>query len=150
MRKTLISVVAIVLCVAMMFSLTGCTQKSEIKSLIGQFENACNELDFNAVLDCITPKTADSIKMAAGFVGMFTDTSSEEMFDSLSKFMTSDNIGGTDFFSSIKIDVKEIEITEDKATVLTDLTYEINDKKATKEATIKCELYNEKWYIVSF
>lgn len=150
MRKVFVSVVAVVLCVAMMFSLTGCTAKSEVKSLIKQFEKACNDLDFNAVLECINPKIADNIKTAAGFIGMFTDTDSEEMFDSLSKFLSNDDIGGTDFFSSIKIDIKEIEIAEDTATVLTEITYEVGNEKTTREATFKCEMYNEKWYITSF
>lgn len=149
MRKMFVSVVAIVLSVAIVFSLTGCSgSNKEIKNLMTEFEYACNTLDFDAVLNCINPKLSDKIKIAAGFVGMFTDT--DEMFESLADYLSSDNIGGTDFFSSIKIEVEDITVEDEAATVSAMLTYELNGEEVVREATFNCIYYTEKWYISSF
>jgi len=66
MRKVVTSLIAVVLSVAMLFSLTGCKFfNKDIRKLITEFEHACNTHDFAAVLDCINPKIADNIKIAA-------------------------------------------------------------------------------------
>ena len=151
MRKIFVSVVAIVLSITMIFSLTGCSgSNKEIENLMTEFEYACNTLDFDAVLNCINPKVSDKIKIAAGFVGMFTDTDTDEMFDSLADYLSSDDVGGTDFFSSIKIEVKDISVEDEAATVSTILTYELNGEEVVRESTFKCIYYTEKWYISSF
>ena len=149
MRKIFVSVMTIVLSIAMIFSLTGCSgSNKEIENLMTEFEYACNTLDFDAVLNCINPKVSDKIKIAAGFVGMFTDT--DEMFESLADYLSSDDIGGTDFFSSIKIDVKDISVEDESATVAATLTYELNGEEVVRESTFNCIYYTEKWYISSF
>ena len=151
MRKIFVSVVAIVLSITMIFSLTGCSgSNKEIENLMTEFEYACNTLDFDAVLNCINPKVSDKIKLAAGFVGMFTDTDTDEMFESLADYLSSDDVGGTDFFSSIKIEVKDISIEDETAVVSAILTYELNGEEVVRESTFNCIYYTEKWYISSF
>lgn len=151
MRKIFVSVVAIVISIAMIFSLTGCSSSNKgIENLMTEFEYACNTLDFDAVLNCINPKVSDKIKIATGFVGMFTDTDTDEMFESLSDYLSSDDIGGTDFFSSIKIEVKDISVEDEAATVAAILTYELNGEEVVRESTFNCIYYTEKWYISSF
>lgn len=151
MRKIFVSVMAIVLSITMMFLLTGCSgSNKEIENLMTEFEYACNTLDFDAVLNCINPKISDKIKIAAGFVGMFTDTDTDEMFESLADYLSSDDVGGIDFFYSIKIEVKDISIKNKAAVVSTILTYEFDEEKIVREATFNCIYYTEKWYIYSF
>lgn len=151
MRKIFVSVMAIVLSITMIFSLTGCSGSNKaIENLMTEFEYACNTLDFDAVLNCINPKVSDKIKIAAGFVGMFTDTDTDEMFESLADYLSSDDIGGTDFFSSIKIEVKDITVEDETATVAAILTYEFNGEELVRESTFNCIYYTEKWYISSF
>ena len=151
MRKVLIPLVSCILLISMMLSLCSCSStKSEIKSLMGNFEEACNDLDFNAVLDCITPTVSDSIKLGAGLVGMFTKMDSDEMFEKLSDYLSSDDLGGTDFFSSIEISVDDIKVDGEDATASTLITYNVAGEHIEREATFKCVYYNEKWYISSF
>ena len=151
MRKTVISLMALLLSVTMVFSLAGCSKSNkEIENLIAKFEQACNDLDFEEVLDCINPKISDKIKLAAGLVGMFTDTDTDEMFETLAKYLSSDNLGGADFFSSIKIEVKDISVKDDSADVSVMLNYEVNGEEIAREATFKCIYYTEKWYVSSF
>lgn len=151
MRKIFVSVITIVISIAMIFSLTGCDNSNrEIKDLMTEFEHACNTFDFDAVLDCINPKVSDKIKIAAGIVGVFTDIDTDKMFESLAEYLSNDNIGGADFFSSIKIEVKDISVEDDDATVSVTLTYELGGEKVVREATFNCIYYTEKWYISSF
>lgn len=81
---------------------------------------------------------------------MFTDTDTDEMFESLADYLSIDDVGGTDFFSSIKIEVKDISVEDEAATVSTILTYELNGEEVVRESTFKCIYYTEKWYISSF
>lgn len=151
MRKFFISIVAVILSITVLFSLASCTSANkEIENLMIEFEDACNTLDFNAVLDCINPKVSDKIKLTAGFVGMFTDTDTNEMFESLADYLSSDDIGGTDFFSSIKIEVEDITVEEETATVSAILTYLIDGEEVVRESTFNCIYYAEKWYISTF
>ena len=81
MKKIIAVAVMLVLLVTMAFSVTGCqaADKTEIRTVINEFEGACNKLDFDAVLDCINPQIADKVKLALGFVGMFTNTDTSKM-----------------------------------------------------------------------
>lgn len=151
MRRVLSFVLAVILSVSMLVSFTGCNgSNKEIEYLITEFENACNALDFDAVLNCINPKVSDNIKIAVGLVGMFTDTDTDEMFEKLADYLSDGDIGGTDFFSSIKIEIKDINVEEDAALVDTVISYSLNGDDYQREATFNCIYYAEKWYISSF
>ncbi len=150
MRKSFTSILSLLLVVAMLFSLTGCGASSEIKALLQEFESSCNSLDFDAVLDCINPKVSDSIKVALGFVGLFTDKDADDMFNSLAEYLSEDEIGGADFFSSIDIQVGEIAVDGESATVSATLTYELDGEETVREAEFNCIYYAEKWYISDF
>lgn len=151
MRKViLISLVSGILLVSMLISLPACgnSSKKEIENLMTEFEYACNTLDFNAVLNCINPKVSDSIKIGVGIVGMFTDT--DDLFEKLADTLSSDDLGGTDFFSSIKVTVNGITVDGEAATVAALLKYEVAGNQMEREATFECIYYAEKWYISSF
>ncbi|MGN0114791.1 MAG: hypothetical protein ACI396_05650 [Acutalibacteraceae bacterium] len=151
MRKSIICVIAVIVSIAMVLSLSGCGgPEKDIKNLLTEFENACNTLDFDAVLDCIDPKVSDKVKLAVGVVGMFTDSDTDELFDSLADYLSKDDIGGKDFFSSIKIKVEKISVEDDAATVSTTLTYSVNGEETVREASFYCIYYTEKWYISYF
>lgn len=150
MRRILALSTTVIILFTMIFSLTGCGSKNEIEDLMSNFQKACNSLNFNEVLDCINPSISDKIKLAAGFVGMFTDTDTDKMFDSLAGYLSKDKVGGKEFFSSIKIDVNDIKTDGDSAKVSAVITYKIKDKEITNNTTFNCIRSNEKWYISSF
>lgn len=152
MRKIMNLIVSVILALAMVCSLTGCSKANEdIENLMTEFEYACNTLDIDAVLDCINPKVSDKIRLAVGVLGMFTETDSDEMFESLAAALAGESeVIGTEFFSSIKIEVNDIQAEKDTATVLTTLTYNLTGDDVVREATFSCIYYTEKWYISSF
>lgn len=149
MKKAVSISLTILLLFTMAFSLTGCGTKGDIKDTVKSFEKACNELDFNGVLDCIHPTVSGAIKVATNLAGFFADTNSEEMFDKLSEYLSDSNFGGKEYFSSLKIDVKNIEVEETTAKVYVTFKYKVNDKESERDAIINCTVDNEKWYITT-
>ena len=148
MKRIVVSLVSIVLVMSMLLCMVSCGgQKKEIKNLVSEFENACNTLDFESVLDCINPKVAEGIKFGAGIVGMFTNMTTEDMFGKLADVLSNEDLGGAEFFESIKIDVKDIEIDSETASVSALIKYNVSDKDVEKEAMLKCTYDSEKWYI---
>lgn len=137
--------------------LCGCGDKGDIKGLMKEFESACNDLDIDAMLDCLNPKIADTVNTTLGLVGMFTDTDTDTMLDSISKALlggTEEGENGSEFFSTIQIDVEEIDAGKNSATVDVEISYEVNGETIDKPAEFTCNYSDEdeKWYIsnVSF
>lgn len=147
-RKFFICVIAMVMSVVLLCSLTGCNKENkEIENLMIEFEYSCNTLDFDAVLNCINPKVSEKVKLAVGIVGIFTEKDTDELFEKLANYLSDGDIGGTEFFSSIKIDVKEITAKKESAVVLCTISCEAEGQKLVREATFNCIKYAEKWYI---
>ena len=153
MKKTVKTIIALILISVMSFSFVGCNNdKKDIENLILEFEYACNTLDFDAVLNCIDPKISDNIKLAGGLLGMFTETNTDQMFDELSQYLldNTDLDGGSSFFSTIKIEVEDIEIEGVEALVTTRLKFNVTGEEMERVALISCIYYTEKWYLSNF
>lgn len=150
MRKVYVSAMALLLAVTMLFSLVSCGEKSEIKALISDYETACNDLDFNRVLELVDPSVSSALKLAAGIVGAFSDTDAEELFEKLSDLLSDGKLGGNEFFSTVSIEVKEITVEEDTATVSAVITYEIGGEELESESTFYCVCKDDQWYISSY
>ncbi len=136
--------------VVLITCLCGCSaaDNTEIRNLITEFEYSCNTLDIDAMLDCITPEISDKIRLAVGFAGMFSDKSSDEMFEQLANtIMNNSDISGNEFFSSVKITVSRIEAVKERAIVDTVLEYTLSGDSYKKEAIFECVTYLDKWYI---
>lgn len=75
----------VLLSVLLIVSLSGCKgggivgKSAECKSLINKFEKSCNEVDIQAILDCIDPKISDPIKAIVAIGGMVTDNVDESL-----------------------------------------------------------------------
>lgn len=149
MRRVMSFLLAGALMASMLVALTGCSAKDqkEIKVLMTEFQTACNELDFNGVLGCLNPKVADAVHAAVGVLGMFAQVDATEMFDGLSAYLSSSDLGGTDFFKSIKIDVEKVDVKDDAATVTATVRYTVSGKETSRQATFACIRYAEEWYI---
>lgn len=155
MKKFVSRLGAVLLVLVMTVSLFSCGKSdAEIENLFAEFEYACNTLDFDAALNCITPRVSDKINMAANLVGMFTSQDKEDLFERLATVLTGDSaINGLDFFESIHIEMVEIvpdEEYKDILYVMTYITYDFAGDEMTKEAVFTCENYVEKWYISGF
>ena len=140
---------ALILIIVLTVSMCACGNKNnEIKTLTKNFENSCNKLDMNAMLDCIDPDICDSVKKLTGLVGMFSDKDTDELLDSFAKVLFSElPENSKEFFSSIKIKLDNIEIEEDSASATAEITYEISGEKNKSNANFEYARIDEKWYI---
>ena len=145
-------IVIVMLIAALVLSLCGCSNdKGEIENLMTEFEYSCNELDIDAMLDCIDPAISDKIKLATGIASMFTNKDSDELTEELVGMLTGDSsLNADDFFSSIKIETKDIKTKKDSGTANAVVEYRIAGEKFKKEATFTYVYNMEKWYISRF
>lgn len=145
-------IIIVMLVVTLVLSLCGCrNDKGEIENLMTEFEYSCNELGIDAMLDCIDPAISDKIKLATGIASMFTNKDSDELTEELVGMLTGDSsLNADDFFSSIKIETKEIKTKKETGTADAIVEYSIAGEKFKKEATFNYVYNMEKWYISSF
>lgn len=143
------SLAALILIIALSVSICACgSQNNEIKTLTNNFENSCNKLDMNAMLDCIDPEISGSVKKLTGLIGMFSDKDTDELLDSFAKVLFSElPENSKEFFSSIKIKLDNIEIEEDSASASAEITYEISGEDNKSNANFEYTRIDEKWYI---
>lgn len=152
MKKTH-KILAILLTIALSTGLLcSCgSEKKEIKSVIGNFEKACNNVDFNEMLTCIDPMISEKIGLVTGLASMFTDMGSEELLNKLSKLLTNDDTLDADsFFSTVKIKVGDITVNESIATAHVSLKYEFGENITEKNAIFDCVCKEGNWYISGF
>ena len=141
----------LILIIALSVSMCACgSQNNEIKTLTKNFENSCNKLDINAMLDCIDPDVSGSVKKLTGLIGMFSDKDTDELLDSFAKVLFSElPENSQEFFSSIKIKLDNIEIEEDRASASAEITYEISGEENYSNANFEYIRVDEKWYIAN-
>ena len=132
--------------------LCGCSNdKGEIENLMTEFEYSCNELDINAIFNCIDPAISDKIRLATGIAGIFKDKDSDELTEGLVGTLTGDDyLNADDFFSSIKIETKDIKTKKETGTANAIVEYNVAGEKFKKEATFDYVYNMDKWYISSF
>lgn len=140
---------ALILIIVLTVSMCACGNKNnEIKTLTKNFENSCNKLDMNAMLDCIDPDVSGNVKKLTGLIGMFSDKDTDELLDSFAKVLFSElPENSKEFFSSIKIKLDNIEIEEDNASANAEITYEISGEDNKSNANFEYTRIDEKWYI---
>lgn len=149
MRKSLKNIIVFLLLFVIVLSMSACdNQNNEIKTLTKNFENSCNKVDMNAMLDCIDPDISESVKKLTGLIGMFSDKDTDELLDNFAKVLFSElPENSKEFFSSIKIKLNSIEIKDDKASASAEITYEISGEENKSNANFKYICIDKKWYI---
>lgn len=138
-------------------SLSGCGGgfggKSECKELIQDFEEACNELDVQGILNCIDPKVSDPIKTVVAIGGIVTDNVDqylEDIMSGIGKELT-DAVGsnGTteDVLASIQLEPKKYSLKQKEGTVRCVAIFEVNGMDITKTLNISVVKKNDEWYV---
>ena len=145
-------IIVFTLIMTIILSLCGCSNgNNEIKKLMSEFEYSCNELDIDAMLDCVDPKISDKIKLATGIASMFTDKDSDELLESLAGMLTGDSsLNAADFFSSIKFEISNVKTKKEAGTADAIVEYNIAGENYKKEATFEYVYSMKKWYISGF
>lgn len=144
---------AIILSIVLLISiLSGCSSNdNKIKNLLSEFENSCNTLDLDAMLNCINPSIANPIKTGISLVGLFTDVNTDEILQQIGKALTGNSgIGTNESFKSIQIEPIKIETSGDQATVTVKVSFKANGQTIDNNSSLKCIKVEGEWYIASF
>lgn len=149
MKNTLKNICISVMTLVLVLSMGACSAgTSEIETLTKNFETACNSLDLNGILDCVTPEISTSVKAVTGFIGMFSDKDSDEILEKVGSVIFKGlPENSREFFSSIKVDIDTVEQGEDKASAAARITYEISGEKHEKDLSLDYSCVDGKWYI---
>ena len=100
------------------------------------------------MMEYVSPSISKAVEIATGVIGFVTNMDSEEVLDKFAALLTKESgLSGKDFFSSIKIDVKDVAINEDTASAMANISYTIGGEEHTKDATFTCSSIEGKWYI---
>ena len=134
--KLMKKVVALVLCLGLCLSLTACGDKSEIKDTIKDFEEACQTLDLNDMLECMDPTVAKLVGGGAGLIGSLTGKTSEELLDSIVPTLFGEDYT-SEFLQSLKIKVKDVAVNEDNATAMCTITYLYDGEEQSRDAAFE-------------
>lgn len=132
--------------------LCGCpiSEKALIYSTIHSFERACNRMDISDMLNCIEPTIADLFRLLP--IPKDEEQRSEFLLNIVDVIYVIDADSANeiiDFFESVEIKVKNVEVGTRRATVDAILVYTIDGVKTEEYITIILLERGGKWYIAS-
>ncbi len=140
-------VMALALACVMVLSLAGCGgAKSKIKGTISDFEKACQELDLEAMLDCVDPTVAEPAKAGLSLLGALAGDEAE-MLGEVASAIFGSVADPDEFLSKIRIKAGDISVDGDSATVEATLSAEVGGEKIEQPATIRMKQDDDEWYI---
>lgn len=151
--KILRRLTALTLGLLLLLSLAGCAggDQRQIRSTLKTFETACQQLDLNAMLDCMDPDTAQAVRNGASLLGQVTGQSAEEVLDATAPFLFGDDYTSSDFLRSFRLTVEDIAVAEDSATALCTLSCTLNGEEKQRDVSVrlvKLEIDGKQgWYI---
>lgn len=147
---------ALVLGLALVLSLVGCggnSDEQEIRSTLKSFASACQQLDLNAILDCMSPDAATPLRGGASLAGTLTGKTPEEILDAAVPFFFGSDYASSDFLRSLRLKVEDIAVAEDSATALCTLSYTLDGEEKERDMSVqlvKLEMDGQTgWYISS-
>ena len=147
---------ALVLGLALVLSLVGCggnSDEQEIRSTLKSFASACQQLDLNAMLDCMSPDAATPLRGGASLAGTLTGKTPEEILDAAVPFLFGSDYASSDFLRSLRLKVEDIAVAEDSATALCTLSYTLDGEEKERDMSVqlvKLEMDGQTgWYISS-
>ena len=149
--KRIISFVLIITMLSV--TLTACGgavsgDERDCKKLITDFENALNDADADAILNCINPDISTPLKTALKAINTGKEKVISIIFDFLDITVTSEE------GEEVKDDVKNVEITpkeynieDTSGTVLCDMQIKAGKTTIDREITFKVIKKDDAWYI---
>lgn len=144
-------VVALLLSVTMLLALlTGCGEKSKVKKLFQDYEEACHSMDMEAMADCFNPAVVGAI--TGGIMGAF-GLDRESLFGLLAGLVYfADEYSEGDMeemLGSVKLTPRDYVFNDEKdeCDVTAESNYILNGDEASYVNVYHCEKVGDKWYI---
>lgn len=161
-RKTIHVISTILIFALIITSLSGCGEQSRVEKLIARFERSYQEIDIDAMLDCIDPRYSKMVRGFYGILGGAMGVDIDSMTDLLygvigfSYYAMDDEARSElntslDMFKSTRIKPKRFVFNDDndECVVTADLSMIVGGEKYYEEVTITCLLYDGEWYLAA-
>lgn len=124
------------------------SEEEEVATAIGEFQYACQTSDVDAMLDCLDPGFSQSLKSGRLLLNwMSTQENADEVIMS-SMLIAVMNIADISVdLSTMEIEVEEIDLKEDMATVNGTLNLESTTGTYHDDVIMRMAKNDDKWYI---
>lgn len=122
--------------------------KEEVETAVGEFQYACQTTDVDAMIECLDPGFAQSLKSGRLLLNwMSTEKNSDEVIMNAMLISIMNIADITVDLSTMNIKIEEIDMKEDMATV--DATLELDSTSGVyrDEITMRMARDDDKWYI---
>lgn len=122
--------------------------KEEVETAVGEFQYACQTSDVDAMLDCLDPGFAQSLKSGRLLLNwMSTEKNSDEAIMNTMLIAVMNIADISVDLSTMNIRIEEISLKEDMATVSASLELDSTSGVYRDKITMRMTKDNNTWYI---
>ena len=143
--------IAVVVTAVMMLSLCACSSNAtEIRDTMNEFQYACQNLDIDAMLNCIDPDVAQPIQAGIASYSVATGKDSEDVLDEVVDQIFGSEYDPEEFLSTIEATDVKPKVKKNTATIDCTLSFEIGGQTFERDSRFTMTKKNDKWYISDF
>lgn len=126
------------------------TAKAEetVEQMIERCSAACNDVDLDGILDCVTPKLAEPLRMGLNLVGTLGGKSEEELLNTIVGLLGAENAQSSEeICRTLDIDVVSVDTKGDTAEAKLTFEFTQNGQAYTGETNVTCVCIDGRWYV---
>jgi len=119
-----------------------------VEQMIDRCAAACNNVDVDGILDCVSPKIAKPVRTMMNLVSAMSDLSEEDLLETIIGLLGAEETeDATQVCKTLAVEVQSVNVNGDKATADLDFTFEQGGARYTGDTTISCICVDGRWYI---
>lgn len=122
-------------------------QIAEIEALEDRCRSACNAVDVDGILNCLSPSAAKPMRTILDLAGSFSDTGEEQVMNLLCQTLGASSSDYRQFCETLDTELSNIEVKDDKATADLTYWYEEDGQRYEGKANLTCKRIDGQWYI---
>ena len=149
MKKIGYKAAIILLIAVMIISFSGCGESSKVKAVISDFQTACNNMDVNAVVECIDNPIVNAVKGVSGLAGDLLDFDNEKLNELVGDLLGDiGDIATGDYLKTMQIKVKKVKVDGTTALATAELSGKgFGESEYTKTVVFECTRVGDTWKI---
>lgn len=119
-----------------------------VEDMLARCVAACNNVDVDGILDCVTPKIAKPARTMMNLAGSLGDKSDEEMLESVLGLLgAEETTNAAEVCRTLSAEVQNVEVDGDSATADVTFGFAQGEKRYTGDTTLTCVCIDGQWYI---
>ena len=119
----------------------------EIQALADRCRAACNEMDADSALDCLTPSAANPLRSMMKVTQTLGGDGDGQVMDLLCQALGAGSSDREQVCKTLDTELSDIKVDGDEATATLHYTYEENGKRYGADADVTFERIDGQWYI---